>query len=377
MATDQPIRDENASAGGSIDFLGLDYEELNSHLVSSGALALGARLSEQAFRGVHQGLAFDFREINGLGRHKAAALDGLFSIAQPIVLEAVPSWDQSVRYAFRLVDGSVIETVLIPHHGLWTACVSSQAGCALACQFCATGRLGLKRNLRASEIVAQVLMVQKLSGRRVSDLVFMGMGEPLQNEAAVFKACRILSMNRGAQISPRRMVISTAGVVPAIRRFAAMGSRMKLAISLGSAVPEKRGRLMPIQATYGFEDLMDAIREYSRAIGGRHVTLEYIAIRGLTLGDDDIEAIQRNLVGFKFILNLIPLNPVDPSLEAPTHEEVRAFTKKLRPLGFPVKIRRSSGRDLAAGCGQLGTSILRGGSFDIGRSIVEPTEAAR
>ncbi len=357
--------------------LDLDEAGLAAHLAERGLLALGSRLADQTFRGVHQLGAESLRGIPGLARHKGEALESVLRHSLPAIAEVQPSWDRSARYAFRLEDGAVIETVLIPHHGLWTACVSSQAGCALACRFCATGKLGLLRNLRPHEIVGQVLAVSKHAGVRISDLVFMGMGEPLQNEAAVFQACRILAATAGLQISPRRMVISTAGIVPAIRRFAAMKTRQKLVVSLGSAVPEKRARLMPIQELYPFDDLMDAIREYGAAIGGKHVTLEYIAIRDLTLGDDDIAAIRQHLRGFKFILNVIPLNPVDPALAAPTLEEVRAWTEKLRPLGFPVKIRRSSGRDQFAGCGQLGRSLIERGAAFEGRRIVEATMPPR
>jgi 23S rRNA (adenine2503-C2)-methyltransferase len=178
------------------------------------------------------------------------------------------------------------------------------------------------------------------------------------NDRAVIAACGILAERFGLQISRRRMVISTAGVVPAIRRFADQGHRMKLVFSLGSAVPEKRAVLMPIQKRWGFGEFLDAVRHYSRSIGGKHVTLEYIAIHGLTLGDDDIDALREHLTGFRFILNVIPLNPVDGTLEAPTRAEVQAWTDRLRPLGFPVKVRHSFGRSGLAGCGQLGAGLL-------------------
>lgn len=337
--------------------LGLEPAEVRSRLEAMGALAAGRRLAEQAFRGVHQHLAPTFSDIPGLSHRKAPLLDAAFRPTPLELVDVQPSWDRSSRFVFRLEDGAVIESVLIPHHGLLTACVSSQAGCALACAFCATGRLGLRRNLRADEIVAQVHQMARHTGQRVSGVVFMGMGEPLQNERAVFRACRVLGAREGAQISPRRITISTAGLVPAIHRYAAAGHRMNLVFSLVSAVPEKRARLMPIQETFGFDAFLDAIRAYA-ATRRRHVTLEYVAIRGLTLGDDDAEAIRQHLRGFRFILNVIPLNPIGTDLESPSRREVRAWTEKLRPLGFPVKIRRSSARDQLGGCGQLGASFL-------------------
>jgi 23S rRNA (adenine2503-C2)-methyltransferase len=156
------------------------------------------------------------------------------------------------------------------------------------------------------------------------------------------------------------MVISTAGVVPAIQRFARSDHRMKLVFSLGSAIPEKRLQLMPIQRTYGFEEFLSSIAEYARSRGNRFVTLEYVAISGVTLGQDDLLAIRENLVGrFPFILNVIPMNPVNQSgLTAPTWHEVKEWSEQLRPLGFPVKVRRIAGKDQVAGCGQLGTRLL-------------------
>lgn len=342
--------------------LDCDPGEFAEVLRAGGVLPGAARLPEAVFRAVHQRGATSIPDIGGVSPAKLAAVAGRFRLEWPALAAEEPSWDGSCRYAFRLEDGAIVETVLIPHHGKWTVCISSQAGCALACRFCATGQLGLRRNLTAGEMAAQVLLVSRRSGRRISDLVFMGMGEPLQNDRAVIKACRILSSCQSAQISPRRMVISTAGVVPAIHRYAATSHRMKLVFSLGSAVPGKRSELMPIQRVFGFEPFLGAIEAYARSRGNRHVTLEYVAIRGWTLGDEDIDAIREHLVGrFPFILNVIPMNPVEGSgLQAPSWHEVKAWSERLRPLGFPVKVRRSAGKDQVAGCGQLGSRLLEG-----------------
>jgi len=341
-------------------FLGLEAEEVHAHLASHGLLERGPRIAVQAFRGMHAQRAESFAAIPGLSHRKVTRLESAF-VHEPIELESVHQGsDGGRRYAFRLHDGAIIESVLLPRHDRWSLCVSSQAGCALACEFCATGRLGLKRNLHAHEIVGQVIAVGRHAGVRIDGLVFMGMGEPLQNEDAVFRACRVVGGTAGLQMSPRKIQISTAGVVPAIHRFARAGHRMELIFSLTSAVPEKRGRLMPIQRTHGFDAFLDAIRAYSESRGNKHVTLEYVAIRGVTMGDDDIDAIRDRLVGFPFILNVIPLNPVPGSrLESPTRDEVRAWSARLRPLGIPVKLRWSFGRDRFAGCGQLGASLLR------------------
>jgi 23S rRNA (adenine2503-C2)-methyltransferase len=337
---------------------GLTLAEVHDHLVACDGLAGGPSLPERIYHGIHRDRASSLESLEGINRRRLESAVGAFSDASLELASVHRSWDLSARYAFRLADGAVVESVLLHHHGLWTACVSSQAGCPLACTFCATGQLGLKRDLEAWEIVDQVLQLGRDRGVRISDIVFMGMGEPLLNEAAVYQAATILREEHGCQISPKRIVISTAGVVPAIHRFIDDRRPFRLVFSLASADPVKRAALMPIQQRWGFDELLDAIRRYARHNGGQHVTLEYIAIRNLTMGDDDIEAIRKNLAGLKCILNVIPLNPIGNELESPTMAEVRAWTGKLRPLGIPVKVRYSGGKDQYAGCGQLGRAQL-------------------
>lgn len=322
------------------------------------------RLPNDLFGGLLREGRATVADISGLGRRRRALVEDCFDDSALELVERRPSADRSVRHVFRLRDGRLVESVLLWHHGLWTACVSSQAGCALACEFCATGMIGLERDLEAWEIVDQVLQVGRLAGVRVSDVVFMGMGEPLMNEARVYRAAEILNHAEGPQISRKRLTVSTAGVVPAIHRFVSDRRRWRLVFSLSSAVPEKRARLMPIQRRWGFGEFLDAVRAYEAYRRGKHVTLEYIAIRNLTMGADDVDAIREHLTDFNCILNVIPLNPVGaPGLEAPTDAEVRAFTARLRPLGIPVKIRQSGGRDDLAGCGQLGRALMDEGAL--------------
>jgi 23S rRNA (adenine2503-C2)-methyltransferase len=299
-----------------------------------------------------------------LGKERCRILREHFDHQRLELVERREAPDRSVRHVFRLPDGHLVESVLLWHHGLWTVCVSSQAGCPVACRFCATGMLGLKRNLETWEIIDQVLQVGVLAGVRISDIVFMGMGEPLLNPDAVYAAAEIMNHALGLQISRKRITISTSGIVPEIHRFMDEGRRWRMVFSLTSAVPEKRLRLMPIQARHSFDDLMAAIRRYSSYTRGKHVTLEYIAIKNLTMGDDDIEAIGARLTDFPCILNIIPLNPVgNDELESPTMQEVRAWTGKLRPLGIPVKVRYSGGQDEFAGCGQLGRALMDSGQL--------------
>jgi len=336
----------------------LTLAEVASRLCEAGVVESSSTLPVQLYHGIQRDLRGSIPAIPGVRRERLEAADALFASDSLRLLSVHRSPDLSARFAFALQDGAIVESVLLHHHGRWTVCVSSQAGCPLACSFCATGMLGLTRSLEAWEIVDQVLQVARHARARIGDVVFMGMGEPLLNEAAVYRATDVLREEHGCQISPRRINVSTAGVVPAIHRFIDARRPLRLLFSLGSADPQKRARLMPIQRTWGFDAFLDAVRRYERLRRGKHVTLEYVAIRNLTLGDDDIEAIREHLVGFRFILNVIPLNPVGNELQAPALEEVLAWTAKLRPLGFPVKVRYSGGRDQLAGCGQLGRSLL-------------------
>ncbi|MAG57387.1 MAG: hypothetical protein CMJ83_13935 [Planctomycetes bacterium] len=347
-------------------FLDLEFADVRRHLDAGGHLERGPKIAEQAYRGVHQKLAPHFHDVPGLSHRKVARLDSAFEYSRPLRLQAThPTSDGSVRYAFRLDDDAVIESVLIKRHDRWSLCVSSQVGCALACTFCATGQLGFSRSLATREIVDQALQVSRHAGCRLDGIVFMGMGEPLNNERAVLRACRIFGECEGLQISPRKITISTVGIVPAIRRFADAGHRMNLVFSIGAAAPEKRARLMPVEKSWDFFQLIDAIRYYATSRPGRLVTLEYVAIKDLTMGDDDLAAIREHLSGLPIILNVIPFNPVPGSgLEAPTRDEVKAWTAGLRPMGFPVKVRYSAGSDRYAGCGQLGAAVESPGLND-------------
>ena len=342
----------------------LTVAELAERIGGGGAVAAAARdLAAATLRALYLAGAPSIDAMQELGAARRARLSEVVSFPRLERVAAEPSADGSTRYAFRLDDGALIESVLLCHHAgsqRYTVCVSSQAGCAQACRFCATGKLGLARSLAAWEIVDQVAQVTAHAGVRASDLVFMGMGEPLANEAAVYQAAAVMTQSHGLQIGARRITISTAGVVPAIDRFVSAARPYRLVFSLGSAVPEKRLRLMPIQESFGFDALLESILGYAQLRRGKHVTLEYVAIRDFTMGDDDVAALAdlAARARFRFLLNVIPFNPVGDEFAAPTMAEVRAWTAKLRPLGFPVKLRFSGGRDRNAGCGQLGTALL-------------------
>ena len=216
---------------GSPNIRGMTVAEIRDTLDRRGFLEDAAMLPVQLCHGIQRDSLARFADIPLLARHKVVRAEAALSDASVELVSRHPSWDRTVRYLFRAADGAVFEAVLLHHHGLWTACISSQAGCPLACRFCATGMLGLTRDLLAWEIVDQVLQIQRSACVRISDLVFMGMGEPLLNEANVYQAATVLSQNHGCQISVRRIVISTSGVVPAIHRFIDDARPFKLVFS--------------------------------------------------------------------------------------------------------------------------------------------------
>ena len=258
------------------------------------------------------------------------------------------------RYLYELPDGARVEAVRIPlydtHH---VVCLSSQAGCALACAFCATGSLGLVRSLGSWEIVRQLMKVRADSARPVTGAVFMGQGEPFHNYDAVLDAAYALCDPAGARIDARRISISTAGVVPMIRRYTAEGHKFRLCISLNAAIPEKRRALMPIERGFPLDELVDAVREHAERRG--RVTLEYVMMAGVNVGEEDAAALGALLRGVPVRLNPIAVNDASGRFRPPDEAEWKAFRDALaRELpGQPIVRRYSGGQDQNAACGML------------------------
>jgi 23S rRNA (adenine2503-C2)-methyltransferase len=289
-----------------------------------------------------------------LSLKKQASLAARFRLPRLEVVDRRRSLvDGFTKYLFRLADGVEIEAVRIPiFEHKYTVCISSQVGCALGCVFCATGRLGFSRNLSAWEIVEQVRVVREEADRPVRGVVFMGMGEPLLNYDEVIRAARILSDPSGLAIDGRSITISTAGVVPAIRRYTREGHRYRLAVSLTAATSPKRRGLMPVEGTWPIEELIDAVREHARATRDR-VTLEYVVISGVNCGPEDAAELMRLLDGIPVRLNLIDVNDATGTYLPPSPAELARFLDALRALGQPVVRRYSGGKDVWAGCGML------------------------
>lgn len=293
----------------------------------------------------------DARNVRREVLDRVAALSAPGELRQ---VEAVDAADGFRKYLFELPDGQRIETVRIPlfdtHH---VVCLSSQAGCALACAFCATGELGLIRSLRSWEMVAQLLHVRAHSERPVTGAVFMGQGEPFLNYDQVLTAAYALCDPAGARVDARRISISTAGVVPMIRRYTAEGHKFRLCVSLNAAIPWKRKALMPVEQGFPLDELVDAIREHAARRG--RITLEYVMIAGVNVGDEDARALGRLLAGIPVRLNPIAVNDASGRFRPPDEAEWNAFRDALaRELpGQPVVRRYSGGQDQHAACGML------------------------
>lgn len=264
------------------------------------------------------------------------------------------SSDGTAKYLFGLHDGHSIETVLIPDPPRTTLCVSSQVGCALGCAFCLTGTMGLKRNLKPAEIVDQVCQVRRElgSGSHITNIVFMGMGEPLANYDAVVKSIGVMIDPNGLAFSHRRITLSTAGLVPQLDRLG-QESPVNLAISLHAADDAVRDRLMPVNRTYPLASLLDACRRYPLPPRKR-ITFEYILVEGVNDGMGDAKKLVRLLNGIRAKVNLIPLNPHPGcNLRRPSQGRIDAFQEILKNAHLTTLIRQSRGSDIRAACGQL------------------------
>ena len=274
-----------------------------------------------------------------------------------LVAEAVQeSADGTRKYLWRLADGEAMESVLIPSGKRLTLCISSQAGCALGCVFCATGRMGFRRNLAAWEIAGQAReLVLAHPGAAPTNIVFMGMGEPLLNWPAVDTSLSILNAPEGLGIGARHITVSTVGIVPGMLALARRPEQFRLAISLHATTPAQRLGLMPVQKKYGLEEVLDAARAFRK-----RVTFEYVLIAGRNDADADADRLARLAHRLGAHVNLLPLHPGGaPGLTPTSGNRLRAFAERLRNQGVEAVVRRSRGLDIAAACGQLYIELER------------------
>ena len=332
--------------------IGMDLADLRE-LLGSGQPAYRA---SQIYEAIYRCQTYDIAQIATLPAPMREELAGRFSMGLPEVERRYESADGTRRYLLRLGDGRTVETVLMPEAGRDTLCISSQVGCPVGCKFCMTALLGLERNLTAGEIVGQVFVVARdnqlrRDGGRLN-IVMMGQGEPLLNLAGVVKAARILMDPGGFALSPRRITVSTAGIVPAIAELGREPVRPRLAVSLNASTDEARRELMPIARKYPLKDLLDACRAYPLRPWEK-LTFEYVLLGGVNDSGADARRVLKLLANLNCKVNLIALN-AGPEIpyQTPAAERVAAFQQTLR-RGMPCFIRKPRGLDIYAACGQL------------------------
>jgi 23S rRNA (adenine2503-C2)-methyltransferase len=325
--------------------------------------------TDQIIRWIYDKLATSFDEMTDLSSAFREELQNIAVISSLTLLQRQVSKDGTQKFLFELEDGQTIESVLMPNskgEGRFTLCISSQVGCAVGCKFCMTGRLGLKRNLKAYEIADQVIsvkrfIVQQPSGEstksggdkpEITNIVFMGMGEPFNNFNEVSRALSKLTDLMG--FSKRKITVSTAGILPGIQKLAESKPLVNLAVSLNATTDEGRNRIMPINKKYPLKDLIRACRDFPLP-PRRRITFEYVMLAGINDSDEDAGRLVKLLAGIKSKINLIPYNQLNNSgeLRTPSEDRVLAFQNILKKAGMTALIRKSKGADISAACGQL------------------------
>lgn len=337
-----------------IDIKLLSYENLVEWLIKNGEKKFRAK---QILKWIYQLQCDNFYGMNNLNKKLRNVLHLNFSIDRLKIKKVQVSIDGSKKYVFILSDNNMIESVLIPEKKHFTLCISSQVGCAQKCKFCMTAKGGFIRNLTCSEIIAQVRDMQrevkKQSKITLFNVVFMGMGEPLANYEEVIKAIRIISSgDYGLKIAQRRITISTAGIVPKIKRIN-LDAKVNLAVSLNASDNNIRNVIMPINKIYPLEDLVNTCRLY-RPTKRQRVTFEYVMIKGINDTKEDAKKLINLLANIKVKINLIPFNEyTNCQYRKPTNKNVIKFQKYLLDRNFTTTIRYSKGKDISGACGQL------------------------
>jgi 23S rRNA (adenine2503-C2)-methyltransferase len=359
-------RKRSAASPAPVNLAGLTRGQMKDALIASGAVAPEkARMRvQQIWRWVHHYGLTDFEGMTDIGKAARAELAERFVLGRPQIVERQQSVDGTIKWLIRFAPGVEAESVFIPDVARSGAlCVSSQVGCTLNCTFCHTGTQALVRNLTAAEIVAQVQIARddlaewptSNDGRRLTNIVFMGMGEPLYNLDNVADALDVISDNEGIAISRRRVTVSTSGVVPEIRPLGERTGAM-LAISLHATNDALRDELVPLNRKYPIAELIAAIKAYPGLGNARRVTFEYVMLKGINDSPDEAKGLVRLLAGLPAKINLIPFNPWPGSpYECSDWETIERFAAIVNKAGYSSPIRTPRGRDILAACGQLKT----------------------
>ena len=349
---------------GKVNLLGLSQAALEAEISALGLPKFRAR---QLWRWVWRHGLTNFAEMSDLGKPVREQLTELFSADRPAVSRRLQSVDGTIKWLLRFADGNEAEAVYIPDKERGTLCISSQVGCTLTCSFCHTGTQKLVRNLTVDEICGQVLLAMDELGdwpagkpnRRLTNIVLMGMGEPLFNYENVAEAMRIIMSGEGVALSKRRITLSTSGVVPEIKRC---GEELgvNLAISLHAVRDKLRDELVPINRKYPLAALIDACRNYPGLSNARRITWEYVMLDGVNDSDEDCRALLSLIKGIPSKLNLIPFNPWPGSpYICSSDERIEAFAKRVLKAGYASPVRTPRGRDILAACGQLKSASER------------------
>ena len=309
--------------------------------------------AKQIFHWIHQKLATDFSQMTDQPKKLLAQLEEAYYIAAPVIERRQQAKDGTVKYLLRMADGNCIETVVMRYNYGNTVCVSTQVGCRMGCRFCASTQAGRVRNLEAGEICAEIYTAQRDIGERISHIVLMGIGEPLDNYANVMDFLHNISSPEGVNIGMRNISLSTCGLVPAIGRLAEENLQLTLTVSLHAPFNDIRSSMMPVNDAFPIEKLMPAVRDYQK-VTGRRVSFEYSMVRGVNDTDACARKLAQLIKGMGAHVNLIPINPVDGSpYSASDAENVRRFQKLLTDLGVNATVRRRLGSEISAACGQL------------------------
>lgn len=329
--------------------LDFNYDQWRSFTEDLGEPAYRA---DQICQWIYQKKIFDVNRMTNLSKTLREGLAEKLYVQSPYSAKVQTSQDKTVKFLWRFLDGNEVESVLLDHGNHHTACLSTQVGCPLRCDFCATGRQGFVRDLTAGEIIGHFLAMEAWLGQDIKNAVFMGMGEPLLNWDNLKKAIEILNHPKMRGMGIRRITISTAGVAPGILALAESGLDVGLSVSLHAPNDEIRSRLMPVNDLYPMGQVMDALKVYQKKTGNR-ITVEYLMLKKLNDDPQQAYELAALLSDLDVYVNLIPYNPVVARYSRPSASRIEPFAAVLRKLGLEVDVRKEKGSDIDAACGQL------------------------
>ncbi|MGN0637813.1 MAG: 23S rRNA (adenine(2503)-C(2))-methyltransferase RlmN [Huintestinicola sp.] len=333
-----------------LDILSLSLDEIIMELDSMGEKKFRA---EQIFNWLHVKKVTDFSEMSNISLELRTKLSEKFYIKRLNIVKRLESCvDNTIKYLYGLEDGNHIESVLMDYKHGNSICISTQVGCRMGCNFCASTIAGFRRNLTPSEMLMQIYLAEKDSGRHVDSLVLMGIGEPLDNYNNVIRFLELLSSPKGRNMSLRHVSLSTCGIAPRINDLAKLKTGLTLSVSLHSADNERRSEIMPVNRSWDINELIAACREYIKETG-RRISFEYAVISGVNDSPRDAEALAALLRGMNCHINLIPVNKIKERSYSADRRSVEQFSKRLERLGMNVTVRRTLGADINAACGQL------------------------